>query len=135
MEDNNKTETKTVGQMIGVVDHAFSITNSAGETVTLSVKIDFSTSTLQDIKSWLVSNRIIAGQRPWRNLSKKELNELNNQTFSAVTIGTKVKSREQQKVDMINLFVASGVDVETATTLATAAINNPASLKVINDEE
>ena len=131
LENNNETEVKTVGMQIGTVDHAFSITNSVGDTVTLSIKIDFTTSSISDIKSWLVSNRIIAGQRPWRNLSKTELMKLNGQTFNASTIGTKIKSREQQKVDMVNMFVAAGVPIEQATALATAAINNPEKLKIV----
>ena len=131
MEDNNATEVKTIGQQVGIVEHAFSITNSMGDTVTLNVKIDFSTASISDIKSWLVSNRIIAGQRPWRNLSKDELMKLNGQTFNASTIGTKVKSREQQKQEMVNMFVAAGVPIEQATALATAAINNPEKLKIV----
>ena len=92
----------TIGQTIGVVKHAFKITNDNEETVQLSIKIDFSTATDNDIKGWITSNRVIAGQRPWRSLSKVELTELDDKTFVAQNIGRKVKSRAEQVQSMVN---------------------------------
>ena len=120
----------TIGLSIGVVDHAFSITNDAGDKVTLSVKVDFRSASNQDIKGWLISNRIIAGQRPWRTLSKGELTELNNKTFVASSIGQKVRSREEQKRDLVTTFVNAGVKPDKAEELATAALDNPDSLSI-----
>ena len=89
-----------IGQSIGIVDHSFSITNDHGDKVTVSAKVDFSTATDQDIKGWVISNRIIAGQRPWRALSKSELEGLKDQTFLAQNIGRKVKSEEEVMAEL-----------------------------------
>ena len=122
-----------LGQLIGVVEHNFSVTNNAGvEVKGLKVNIDFSTATDIEIKSWLCSNRGIAGQRPWRALSEKELKELSGKTFNACTIGTKVKSRDEQKQDLINTFVNAGLPLEKATELALAALDNPEALTIVN---
>ena len=85
----------TIGQSIGVLSHTFSITNDAGDKVQVSIKLDCSTATDDDVRGWITSNRIIAGQRPWRSLSKAELEELRDVTFIAQNIGQKVKSKEQ----------------------------------------
>ena len=106
-----------LGAIIGKVKHAFNITNNAGDKVTLHVTVDFSTSHDNDICNWLVSNRIIAGQRPWRGLSAIELNDLNGRTFIASDIGKKVKSREEQVNDLVN----AGLPM----ALARFAVDNP----------
>jgi hypothetical protein len=106
-----------LGQMIGVIEHSFKITNDAKESVTLSVKIDFSTASDQDIKNWLASNRIIAGQRPWRVMSLNELKQLNGKTFAAQSIGQKVKTRAEQ----VQALVSAGLP----KTLAEFAVDNP----------
>ena len=93
-----------LGSSIGIVDHSFSITNDNGDKVQLSIKIDFSNSSDQDLKTWLVSNRIIAGQRPWRSLSKDELIKLNGTTFQAETIGQKVKSLKETTTALLSQF-------------------------------
>ena len=93
-----------LGSQIGVVGHSFSITNDNGDKVQLSIKIDFSNSSDQDLKTWLVSNRIIAGQRPWRKLSKYELIKLNGTTFMAESIGQKVKSLKETTTALLNQF-------------------------------
>ena len=93
-----------LGSSIGIVDHSFSITNDNGDKVQLSIKIDFSNSSDQDLKTWLVSNRIIAGQRPWRSLSKDELVKLNGMIFQAETIGQKVKSLKETTTALLNQF-------------------------------
>lgn len=128
MEENIK---RTLGQRIGIVGKTCKVTNEKGNAVTITVKIDFSTASDTDIKTWLSADRIIAGQRPWRKLSKDEIEAMDGQTFNALTIGTKVRSKAEQMQDMINVFVASGVALEQATALAEAAINNPSSLKII----
>lgn len=85
-----------IGKLVGVVKHTFSITNDADEKVSsVTINIDFTNVNDTDIKSWLCSNRIIAGQRPWRKLSKAEIENMNGRTFDANTIGQKVKSEEE----------------------------------------
>ena len=103
-----------IGQLIGVVDHTFSITNSHDDKVQVAVKVDFSTASDADIKTWLTSNRIIAGQRPWRSLSKDALTKLNGSTFIAQNIGQKVKSYEETKAEAINAFDAMTPEQQAA---------------------
>lgn len=121
----------TIGKAIGIVEHSFSIKNDREEKVTLNIKVDFRTCSDQDVKGWLVSNRIIAGQRPWRSLSLGELWELNGKTFSANTIGQKVKSREEQKRELVTTFINAGLGQEKALQLATAALDNPEALQIV----
>ena len=106
-----------IGMLIGKVTHAFNITNHGKEKVQVSVTLDFTTSSDADIKSWLASNRVIAGQRSWRALSKGELEELDNRTFLANAIGRKVKSRAEQ--------IAVYVNMGLPETLAELAVDNP----------
>ena len=122
-----------IGKAIGIVSHSFSIKNDRDEKVTLNIKVDFRTCSDQDIKGWIVSNRIIAGQRPWRSLSLDELNELNGKTFNANTIGQKVKSRKEQLSDLVTTFVNAGVEQEKAFHLATAALDNPEALTIVKE--
>lgn len=86
-----------LGSQIGKVIDNFTITNDAGDKVQLRLTFDFSTSSDNDIRSWLCGNRRIALQRPSRSLSRTELEELNNQTLMAIDAGKKVKSLEERK--------------------------------------
>ena len=108
-----------LGNGIGVVGHAFSITNDAGDKVQLSVKIDFTGASDADIKAWLVSNRIIAGQRPWRSLSKDELVKMNGMTFQAETIGQKVKSTKELTTAVLNQYANMSVEQITEDLMKT----------------
>jgi len=121
---------KTLGQMIGHVEHSFSVKNDHGESVQLRLIIDFSTSTDVEIRNWLVANRVIAFQRPARSLSKDELKALDGSTVLANQAGQKIKSREEQLNQLITTFVNAGVSREQAKVLATAALDNPASLTI-----
>jgi len=120
----------TIGKMIGVVEHALSITNDAGDKCSLSIKIDYRSCSDNDIRQWLTSNRIIAGQRPWRKLTLEEIRELNGQTFNASTIGQTIKSREQQKAELVTTFMNAGVAQQKAEQLANAALDNPEALTI-----
>jgi len=122
-----------IGKAIGTIRHSLNITNDNGEKVQLTIGIDFSSASDNDIKSWLASNRIIAGQRPWRKLSVSELNELNGHTFVAQNIGQKVKSRNEQISQFEQAFVNAGVGQEKAHELAMAAVDNP-QLLTVDDE-
>ena len=113
---------QTIGQMIGVVPHSFKITNDAGDVVEkIEIKIDFSTCMDSDIKAWVCSNRVIAGQRPWRALSKEELEGLKGETFMANDIGKKVKSREER--------VAEHMSAGLPRKLAQFAVDNPEAFR------
>lgn len=93
----------TIGQKIGIVAHSCKVSQSkGGPSTVINIKIDFSTASDQDIISWLTSNRAIAGQRPWRDLSMDELKDLNGQTFVAQSIGQKVKSRSEKIQALVN---------------------------------
>ena len=100
----------TLGKAIGTVKHTFGIKNDSGDKVQLTIKVDFSTASDVDVKAWLISNRIIAGQRPLRSLSKEELKTLDGTTFIAQDIGRKVKSREEQ----IQTLVSAGLSEKLA---------------------
>lgn len=129
MEDN-----RTIGQIIGTVSHNLSITNAKDEKVQLTIKIDFSNASDTDLKAWLCSNRAIAGQRPWRALSKDELVKLNGMTFMAETIGQKVKSLKEttaallsqfsgkSREEIIESFMNAGVPKEKAELMADAML-------------
>jgi len=107
----------TLGQTIGKVRQSFNVTNDAKDKVSLTITVDFSTASDSEIKQWLVSNRVIAGQRPWRALSKAELEDLQGKTFVAQNIGRKVKSRAEQIQDLINAGLPEH--------LAVFAVDNP----------
>jgi len=99
--------------------HSFKITNENKETVQVSVTVDFSQASEEELMSWALSNRIIAGQRVWRKLSVDEIYEnVNRQTFDARTIGQSIKSRKD-KVEAI--AAALGIDAELAESL----VDNP----------
>jgi len=119
-----------IGRAIGIVKHTLSITNVHEDKVQITVNVDFRTASDVDIKTWLTSNRVIAGQRPWRSLSKDELEALNDQTFIAQNIGQKVKSREEQLVTLENGFISAGVDAAKAKLLAMTAMDNPELLEI-----
>lgn len=133
---DNKSVARTIGQQIGVVEHTLSITNSKDEKATINIKIDFSTASDTEIKSWLCSNRGIAGQRPWRSLTKAEIMELNGRTFDACSIGTKPKSmiesttallnrfEGKSKAEIVAEFVKAGMSEIKAEILASAMLTN-----------
>jgi len=124
----------TIGKLVGIIDHVFKVTNDKGAEVQLSIKIDFSTASDQDLKNWLVSNRIIAGQRPWRALSQAELLDLQGRTFMAQDIGRKVKSRDEQINAFKVAFMSAGIDEDKAQELAKAAVDNPTALTIAGNE-
>ena len=119
-QDSNKT----IGQMVGVLSHTFKVSQyKGGPSTQLSIKIDFTTATDSEIKNWLTSNRIIAGQRPWRDLSEDELLEMDGTTFIAQSIGQKVKSREEKVQALVNAGLPR--------KLAEFSIDNPAEFEKV----
>lgn len=116
----------TLGKAIGILRHSFSITNDAKEKIQLTVNVDFSTSTDLDVKGWLISNRIIAGQRPWRALSVEELRELNNTTILASEIGRKVKSRAEK--------IAAYTSMGLTEAFAVMAVDHPTKFQAMMEQ-
>lgn len=113
-----------LGKMIGMVKTTCKTTISGGgASVTNTIFVDFSTASDSDIKGWLASNRVIAGQRPWKGMEEEELKALDGQTFVAQNIGTKVKSRKEQ----IQALVAAGLPEE----LAVFSIDNPEKFQAV----
>ena len=114
---------QSLGKLIGVVNHTFSITNDNKDKVQLSIDIDFTGASDQDIKGWLVSNRIIAGQRPWRKLDRDELEGMKDGVFISQNIGQKVKGRSEKVRDLINVGIPED--------LAGFAVDNPVEFKKV----
>jgi len=109
----------TIGKLIGKVRQNLKVTNDKGAEVQLAIWIDFSMATDLEIKCWAVSNRVIAGQRPWRALSQAELLDMNERTFIAGDIGKKVKSRQEQ----IDLYVTNGFTESMAVAMVDGTIS------------
>ena len=125
MNENEGMETRTLGQIIGVVGHSFNVrTDGRSSTPTqLSVKFDFTTSSDADIKSWLCGSRAIAMARPTRELSNDEIKELNGQTIMANECGRKVESRSEKIAKLKNI----GLSEE----FAIMAVDDPEGFKAL----
>ena len=118
----------TLGQTIGIIKQTLKVSQSkGGPSEQITINIDFSTATDEDIKAWLGSNRAIAGQRPWRRLSIEDIKGLNGNTFIAQSIGQKVESREDRIQRLMNSF---GIGEEAATF----AFDNPGTFESIINE-
>ena len=122
----------TLGQTIGIVKHACSITNNNDEKASITIRIDFSSASDSDIKSWLVGNRIIAFQRPTRLLSLSEINNLDGSTIQATEAGVKVKSRAEK----IASYVNAGIPDSIASAIVDGTISQEKmdSIQAILDE-
>jgi hypothetical protein len=114
---------ETIGQVIGVIEDNFKVTNQSGNEVQIKVKFDYRTVTDMDIKSWLNGNRRIAFQRPLRGLSAEEIKALDGQMINANECGRKVKSREER----ISELITAGIPRQ----LAGFAVDNPEKFKAI----
>jgi len=100
------------------------VKNHDGIKVQVTVTIDFSNASDDQMMDWAVSNRVIAGQRAWRDLTVDEIkSSVDGQTFDAVTIGHKIRSREDQIKATMN--PALGIDRNTAEWI----VDNPEEYK------
>ena len=86
-----------LGEQLGVQKHSLSITNDAGDKTSITIGIDYTSATDNDLASWLNSNRVISGQRVWRKMSLDEIRELDGTTFIANIIGQKIKTMAERK--------------------------------------
>ena len=87
-----------LGQLLGIVKHSFKVTGDAGWSTSASIEVDFRGASDSDVKSWLCSNRVIAGQRTWRTMDLEGFNDdVDGQTFDANAIGRKVKTLAERK--------------------------------------
>lgn len=114
-------ENLTLGQTIGKVDDNFSITNDAGDKIQLRISFDFSTSSDNDVKSWLAGNRRIALQRPTRTMSAEEIKGLSGTVIMAIDAGKKVKSLSERKA-------------EAKATMAALKTNFPEEYEAVMEE-
>ena len=124
----------TIGELIGIVEDNFEVTNSAGDKVQLRVKFDFTRVFDSDIKSWLCGNRRIAFQRPARSLSASELRDLDGTLINANECGRKVQSRDEKIQMLKTVFINAGVSEVQASELAIAAVDNPVLLTIKKTE-
>ena len=102
----------TIGQLVGIIRHTLSITNDHGDKVQITINLDCRTSSDDAIRGWIASNRVIAGQRPWRSLDASELKKLDGTTFDASAIGKKIVSKREQVLAGIRVLRANGFDAE-----------------------
>ena len=120
-----------LGALIGVIESGpFSTKNINGESVTINVKFDFTSTSDIDIIKMLTSDRKIAVQRPLRLLASSAIRGCQNMIIVAHNAGAKIVSRESKIDDLVRTFVASGVESDMALKLATAAVDNPSALTV-----
>ena len=91
------------------------ITNHADEKVQVTFTVDFTNCTKEELVEWALSNRVISGQKVWRDLSKDELKaNVDGQVFNAKTIGQKVESKDKKVKKIMDVF---GVDKDIATMI------------------
>lgn len=82
-----------LGKSIGVVYHTFKTTLDNGDSATVKLGFDFTSSSNSEITGWLVSNRVIAFQRPARALTARELEKLDGSIIVASNAGQKIQSK------------------------------------------
>ena len=130
---------KTIGQLIGTVVDNFSTTNTAGVSVQIRTRIDYSTVGDAEIISWLNGNRRIPLQRVLRGLSAEEIKGLDGTVFDADSIGKKVKPRAEVVAEYYKAFMLSGqLTEDEAMEWAEKAADNRAgvqkAIEVTKDE-
>jgi len=104
--------TNEIGKSIGKVSHRFSTKLDSGEEGTITVNFDLSNCYDKDIISWIVSNRVIAFQRPARALSLSEFEALDGSTICAEDAGKKIISKDKKFQIGISALRAAGMSKE-----------------------
>ena len=99
-----------IGKTIGIVDHTFKTKLDNGDVVTLAIKFDFASASDEEITSWLVSNRVIAFQRPIRSLTAIEAKKLTGSKVDASGCGKKIASEDETFKAGIKALRAMGQD-------------------------
>lgn len=98
----------TLGKSIGLVFHTFKTTLDNGDSATVKIGFDFTSASDLEIQSWLVSNRVIAFQRPARMLTASELKALDGSTIVATSAGQKIQSKHAKITSAIATLRALG---------------------------
>lgn len=107
-----------LGMLIGSVRHTFGIMANDGSKRSVNVTFDFSTSTDDEIKSWLVGNRAIAAQKPPKSMTMAEALEVyDGKVIFASEAGKKAES-ESQVVAKMASQMASKTPEEKAALIA-----------------
>lgn len=101
-----------LGKAIGIVEHSFKTTNVDGDEITIRLKFDFTNASDEDVRSWLVSNRVIAMQRPLRALNASEIRALDGTTIDVNTCGQKIRSKHETFKLGIKALRAAGMNAE-----------------------
>lgn len=104
------------------------ITNHEGVSVTVTFTVDFGNASPEQMAEWALSNRVIAGQKVWRNLSAEELQDsVNGKTFDARHIGKGIESRAKQLKALQDKL---GVSEKVAELI----LDNPGELEAMVDK-
>ena len=116
-------ENKSIGALIGKVKHTCSTKNDAGDRVQTTITIDFTNCSDTELRSWLVSNRVIAGQRVWRTYTKEKIEkDVDGSTIDAQIIGRKDAKTPDEIVEhymsnnpekAIEMLKKLGIDIPT----------------------
>ena len=98
------------------IEHVCKVTNHDKEEVKVTVTIDFSEVAREDLMKWALSNRVICGQKIWRELSTEEIKKyVDGQTFHAYDVGRKIETPEEKARNARRAI--KGLDPETAKAL------------------
>jgi hypothetical protein len=102
----------TLGQALGTIWHSFETTNVNGEKVQIKIGFDCTSATDDQVRGWVVSNRVIASQRPFRLLSADEIKALDGSVIDATSCGQKIRSKHEQFMIGLKALRAAGMNDE-----------------------
>ena len=91
------------------IPHTFSVTNSAGVSVQISVVYDITNAPEAVVKAWIAADRTIAYQRVLKPLSEKDIKALDGKTV--IYDGSRSKGIQESGTErMVREARAAGVD-------------------------
>lgn len=107
----------TIGQLVGIIKHTYSVKNDAGESVTVTSHFDCTHASDNDIRNWIASNRTIGVQRPARSLTASEITKsLDGATLDARYVGKKITSKREQFIAGLVTMKSCGMDTSALVT-------------------
>ena len=127
--------TNTLGNMIGIVDIAYSIQMPDGTKLQISNKFDFRQSTDIWIKQAVCNSAKILKRTILKGLSHEEVLATSGDVVVVANAGKAIVSRSKQIEVYQNTFMDSGVSESQALQLATALVDKPETLAVVEDNE